>query len=324
MTFSNLKIAFLQKREVIDAQKAVVEGMIKESIPSSTISFFSGIDEIEPGSQFDVVITPTLPWLDDALSLFSGVEWIHFLSAGVEKIWDMNFCKHSFMMSKSSGVHPNTISEYVLGAALYFEKRFNQFFSQSVRHEWSRIWLGELTGKRLMVLGAGAIGAKIAERAKVFGMETIGVVKTARKLEHFDESISLSEVEDELNNIDFLVCCLPLTPITKGYVDFHLLSLLKEGAVFIDVSRGGVVREEGVLKALEQGYLKGAALDVFEEQPLPEASLLWGREDVLITPHVSGTTQHYMQRAVSIFIQNHLSLINHGRLETPVDVEKGY
>lgn len=324
MNFANVRIAFLQKPDVIRAQQSYVEQMLKDAIPSSKLFFFSSSDEIESGTSFDVVITPTLSWLDDALEKLSGVKWIHFLSAGIEKIWDMRFCKESVLMSKSSGVHPNTISEYVLGAILYFEKRFNHFVSQSNRHEWSRFWLGELSGKRLTVLGAGAIGKKIAERAKVFGMETIGVANSVRHIDYFDKIVTLADIKGELDRVDFLVCCLPLTDETNGLIDFAFLSELKEGTVLVDVSRGGVVQGDAVLKALEKNILKGAALDVFEEQPLPADSLLWGREDILVTPHVSGTTQHYMKGAISIFVQNYYALVEHGKLKTPVNVEMGY
>lgn len=324
MSFKNPKIAFLQKPEVLPVQKELILSWFGGANLNARIDFFSSATEIPDGEYFDIVIAPTLPWLDDALSCMTGVRWIHFLSAGIEKIWDMSFDKNSVLMSKSSGVHVSAMSEFVIGAILYFEKQFNRFVAQSNRREWSRAWLGELGGKKMTVLGAGAIGQKIAERGKLFDMKTIGAVNKIRNIDSFDNVVTLDRVSPELKDTDYLICCLPLTGKTKGVVDFSMLARLKPGAVLVDISRGGVVCEAAVLSALDLGILRGAALDVFEQQPLSQDSLFWGREDVLLTPHVSGTTQNYMSKALEIFARNFRQLQSEGTLSTPVDVTLGY
>ncbi|MDY0208026.1 MAG: D-2-hydroxyacid dehydrogenase [Pseudomonas sp.] len=324
MKFDHVKIVFLQKDEVIKQQKTLILSFFKKSIPNAKISFYGSAEQVPVGEQADILITPTLEWLDAALERLRGIQWIHFLSAGIEKIWKMQFDKQSLLMSKSSGVHVNTMSEYALAAILYFEKQFNKFVTQSGRREWSRSWLGELSGKKLIILGVGAIGQKLAERASNFGMTVVGSVNTPREIAYLDKTVRLNEIGLEMCDADYLVVCLPLTDSTKGVVDTVLLSNLKPGAVLVDISRGGVVREDAVLAALETGVLRGAALDVFEQQPLPAESALWARDDVLITPHVSGTTQNYMPRALEVFLKNFESLKATGVLSTPVDVKLGY
>lgn len=318
------RILFLQKAEVLEQQKSQVMEQLSSLLPDTEV-IFAGSPELVPnGASVDVVITPTLPWLPEALSRLSHYRWIHFLSAGVEKIWAMDFDKTRPLMTKSSGVHGAPMSEYAIGAMLYFAKQFGRFHQQARQCEWQRAWLDELTDKQLTVLGLGHIGQSLARRAKAFDMQVAGTLKTVRPIEHVDRVVPMSEINSELARTDFLVCCLPLTDETNGIVNADLLAKLKPGAVLIDISRGGVVKGESVITALNAGILKGAALDVFEQQPLPADSPLWKREDVLITPHVSGTTPYYLERALGVFIKNVDAHSRGQALQTPVSLERGY
>lgn len=318
------RILFLQKAEVLEQQKGQVSRQLGQALPEACITFAGCAEEVPEGAEFDAVITPTLPWLPEALARLASYRWIHFLSAGVEKIWAMDFDKASPLMTKSSGVHGAPMSEYAIGAMLYFTKEFGRFHQQARHREWQRAWLGELTGKQLTVLGLGHIGQSLARRAKAFDMVVAGTLRQLRPLEHVDRVVSLEDIDGELATTDFLVCCLPLTDETQGLVNAELLGKLKPGAVLIDISRGGVVKGDAVIDALDAGILKGAALDVFEQQPLPDDSPLWQREDVLITPHVSGTTPHYLERALNVFVDNHRALVCGVALITPVSLEGGY
>src|SRR5690606_21817966 len=193
------------------------------------------VGEIADNAEFDVVITPTLPWLPEALARLASYRWIHFLSAGVEKIWEMDFDMTRPLMTKSSGVHGAPMSEYAIGAMLYFIKQFGRFHQQSRHREWQRTWLDELAGKQLTVLGLGHIGQSLARRAKSFDMVVAGTLRQLRPLDNVDRVVSLEEIDGELAVTDFLVCCLPLTAATRGLVNAELLNKLKPGAVLIDI-----------------------------------------------------------------------------------------
>jgi phosphoglycerate dehydrogenase-like enzyme len=143
-------------------------------------------------------------------------------------------------------------------------------------------------------------------------------------LRDVDLARPLSEVAELLVDADYLAVCLPLTNETRGFVNADLLAHLKPGAVLVDISRGGVVRSDDVISALDNGHLRGAALDVFERQPLPPDSILWSRDDVLITPHVSGTTPFYLERALEVFAINAKAYLAGDPLPTLVDVRAGY
>lgn len=318
------RVLYLQIAEVLVQQQALVSGALQAALPEAEIVFAGSVEAVPNHAAFDVVITPTLPWLPAALAKLDGYRWLHFLSAGVEKIWEMDFDKTGTLMTKSSGVHGAPMSEYAIGAMLYFTKQFGRFHDQARQAIWERTWLGELSGCQLTVLGLGHIGQSLARRAKAFDMQVVGTQRTPRAIEGVDRVVALEEIGAELAQTDFLVVCLPLTDATRGVVNDQLLAQLKPGAVLVDISRGGVVSGEALLRALDNGTLKGAALDVFEQQPLPAASPLWKRSDVLITPHVSGTTPFYLERALDVFVDNLRAYQQGQPFTTAVSIDAGY
>lgn len=318
------RVLFLQKLDVLELQRDQVSQQLSAALPDVVVEFAGSPEDIEPGRRYDAVIAPTLPWLPEALVRVTGLRWIHFLSAGIEKIWGMPFDKQGLIMTKSSGIHGPQMSEYAIGAMLFFAKRFGQFIEQSRERRWERCWLDELTGKGVMILGMGHVGSMIAERAKVFGMRVIGVQKQPRPSPHADQVVSLDHVEQHLGATDYLVVCLPLTKETRGLIDAKFLLRLKHGACLIDISRGGVTSETALLAALESRSLTGAALDVMEQEPLPETSGLWSNPNVLLTPHVSGTSPHYMQRALALFVEYCKKMVTNKNIETQDNCRSSY
>ena len=143
-----------------------------------------------------------------------------------------------------------------------------------------------------------------ARRCKAFDMRVIAVTRSGHTVKGADLSLALSDARAMLPETNYLVVCVPLTDETRNLVDGGFLGPLAPGAVLVDISRGGVVSAEAIISALDSGILRGAALDVFEEEPLPPASPLWGRPDILVTPHVSGTSPHYLSRALDVFSKN--------------------
>jgi phosphoglycerate dehydrogenase-like enzyme len=318
------RILFVQQADLLEEQQPQVLQRLKEKLPDAEVFFAGTADQVPVGAKFDALIAPTVSWLPEVLERIQGVDWIHFLSAGVEKIWDMDFDKQSILMTKSSGVHGRPMSEFAIGAMLYFAKQFGRFSEQSRQHVWERGWLDELTGRRLAVLGLGHVGQAVAERAKMFGMRVVGTVNSPRTIAVADHVFPTEALREALQGADYLCICLPLTPSTRGLVDHAALSQLRRGAVVVDISRGGVMCQSAVLQALDAGHLSGAALDVFENEPLETTSPLWGRPDLLLTPHVSGTTPHYVDRALDVFLTNAERLLAGETPATPIDVVRGY
>lgn len=323
MTQDLNRILFLQNAAVLPQQAAQAQAALTNALPGVEVTCASAPEEV-PQQRFEAIITPTLPWLPQTMARVQGLEWVHFLSAGVEKIWNMPVDWSTLTLSKSSGIHGPQMSEYAIGALLHFAKGFDRFIEQSRARQWQRFWLDELTGQTLMVLGGGAVGKMVGQRARTFGMQVIAVKRRPDAQDWADMTVDFQTARTQLNAVNALVVCVPLTKETRGMVDHALLSALAPGAVLVDISRGGVVLGDAVADLLDAGHLRGAALDVFETQPLPESSRLWKRPDVLLTPHVSGTSPHYLDRALSVFLANARALQTGQPLITPVDQMSRY
>lgn len=317
------RILLAQSPEAISSQGSALRELL-ESRLGATVGFASSPQDVAAGSHYDVVIAPTVPWLPELLQRLEAVQWVHFLSAGVERIWSMDVNWSNLLLTKSSGVHAAPMSEYAIGAMLYFAKSFDQFVAQSRDRNWSRVWLDELTDKNLLILGLGSVGGAVADRARAFGMSVTGVVRTPRGRQTEFPVHTLDDLPTLLPETDVVVVTMPLTEETRDLVGSEFFSHLRAGAILVDMSRGGIVDEDAVIEALETRTLRGAAVDVFEREPLPADSRLWDRTDVLLTPHVAGTTPHYMERALEIFCRNVEALERGEPLITPVEVERGY
>ncbi len=314
----------LQKPEPLARQKGELCRRLGDIAPGANVICAGSSADVPEGAEVDAVIAPGLPWLPDALRRIRGPAWLHLLSAGADSLADMDYPFGDLVVTKSAGVHGPAMSEFAIGAMLYLEKQLGRFRAQQSRRAWERAWLGELTGKTLAIVGLGAVGSCLAKRAKAFDMRCVGVARTMRPTEGIDEVYQTAELPKALAQANYVVLALPLTAETRGLVDKNTLADMKPGAGLIDLSRGGIVVERDLASALESGHLSGAVLDVFEREPLPESSPLWDLENVLITPHVAGTTPHYLQRALDIFAQNYVALRAGRGPVTPVDLAAGY
>lgn len=318
-----MKVLFVQRPDVLLRQRALVETELAQ-LNDADIRFASSLEEALLYQDTDVMVCPTLPWISEAVQRLPQLKWIHFLSAGIDRIWKMSFDKTQFRMSKSVGVHASTITEYVLGAILYILKGFGTFQQQQHRREWQRFQLDECYGKTLAIIGVGTIGVQLAQLAKSMGMRVVGTVAHRREISNVDEVYGSDAYDAVLAQADFVVLLAPLTSATQGIIDSKAFECMKDSAWLINVARGELVNQPALVDALLSKQIAGAVLDVFDEEPLGSASQLWEMDNVLITPHVAGTTQHYMSRALKVFKDNYLRYQSTGELMTPVSIEKEY
>jgi phosphoglycerate dehydrogenase-like enzyme len=173
-------------------------------------------------------------------------------------------------------------------------RRFKETFFQ----------MRELWGKTIGIIGTGDIGSCLATRAKAFGMTTIGCNRTGRKAEGFDTVVHPGMLDMLLKESDFVVLALPLTGDTRYLIGERELGMMKPSAIVINVSRGSVIDEKALIAALKDRRIAAAALDVFEEEPLPSGSPLWKMENVVITPHCAGWGENFKRRYLDILHAN--------------------
>jgi len=210
-------------------------------------------------------------------------------------------------VTTSSGVHAGPLAEFAILGLLEFAKDL------PLRRRWQheRHWpegqtpVGELRGQTLLLVGVGAIGTETARLASAFGMHVLAVKRSLEAdVPHVDELHPVSELRALVARADAIVVTLPGTDATRGLLDAETLAAVKPGAVLVNVGRGTVIDEAALAERLQDGTLKGAALDVFAEEPLPQDSPLWGLENVIVTPHDIALVPAEEPRIVDLFIDN--------------------
>ena len=239
------------------------------------------------------------------------LKWIHFGVAGLEHSLFSDILKSKTIITNASGVHAGPVSEFVMSAILYFAKRFKDCYEFMQTTNWTQ-WevakqMVQLKGKTVGIIGFGSLGMAIAKKVKAFDMKVIATRRLQKKVEHkktADELIPISKLSHLLKNSNFVVVACPLTPITIGMIDKRELSTMKSSAIIINIARGKIINEAALIKALQIKTIAGAALDVFEEEPLPKESPLFALDNVFLSPHISGNFPEYQHDVMVQFADN--------------------
>lgn len=243
----------------------------------------------------------------DAETVEAGeFEWVQALSAGVDHYPQETLQEADVALTNASGVHAEPIGEQVLGAMLSFERRFLESQRNKDRNSWERVEGGELNGKTLGIVGVGAIGSRVAELGSAFGMEVLGTKRDPETMpDAVDEAFGADGHTALCQRADYLVLACPLTDETEGLIGAPEFRLLDSDAVLVNIARGAVCDEEALIRALQYKQIRGAALDVFETEPLPAESPLWDLSNVLLTPHMAGSTTKKDERWADIIGDNY-------------------
>lgn len=233
------------------------------------------------------------------------LKWVQGKAAGVDFLDLEKLERNKILLTNGSGIHSIPIAESVFGMLLSYARGIQTAVKNQQTKTWEKVdKLMELHEKTIMIVGTGKIGVEIGRLAKAFNMKTIGVNRSGRDVDYMDQLIKQPELKEQVKQADIVVNILPHTDQTHYFFNEDIFSQMKEGTLFINVGRGPTVKTDDLIKALDNGKLAFAGLDVFETEPLPENSELWGREDVLITPHITGIAEHFKKRLFAIFEEN--------------------
>ena len=227
-------------------------------------------------------------------------------------------------VANARGIHGDYMSEFALAMILAFEKRLPLWIAHQRKREWQYHRTGSLRGKTVGILGLGAIGCEVARLCGALGMRAIGTRREPRDTPGVEAVFGPRDTDRVLEQCDFVVVLLPLTEETRGWLDARRLSRLPRHAVLINLARGGILDETALLDALRAGRLRGAALDVFAQEPLPRESPLWEAPNLILTPHVSGWFPDYSERVADILVENLERLERGDSLRNAVDPRRGY
>lgn len=241
------------------------------------------------------------------LAQLPNLVWVQQPGAGAD--WLMRapaFRSSEILLTSASGVHAIPIAEHVLALMFALSRRIHRFVRAQRDHEWRpRGRLGELDGATVGIVGLGSIGAKTAEKARGLNMRVLGLRRDASKpCPHVERLFGPDGLHAMLAEVDWLVLAAALTPETTHLMGEREFAAMKDSAYLINVGRGALVDELALIRALRDGRIGGAGLDVFEREPLPADSPLWDMGNVVVTPHFAGATPYYAQRVTDIFVEN--------------------
>ncbi len=282
-------------------------------------------------AEVEVLFTsPVIP--ADITERAPELRWVQLTSAGVDWLLDGRLAQSGITITTASGIHSVPIGEYVMAVMLAFAKGLPGAMRAQGERTWRPYLADELHGKTAGIIGLGAIGGYVAKLAKANGMRVMAVRRSAERrstgdeagFSDVDELLPPSDLPYLLSEADYVVIAVPLTSESRGLIGERELRTMKPTARIINIARGAIIEEATLVRALKEGWIAGAALDVFEKEPLPPESELWGMENVILTPHISGGTPVYMERAVALFCDNLRRYLEGEPLRNAVEVGRGY
>ncbi|RST77174.1 D-2-hydroxyacid dehydrogenase [Siminovitchia acidinfaciens] len=240
------------------------------------------------------------------LNKMPSLQWIHIGQTGIEHLDIPAILSRKIRLTHTKDIHGIPISEYVLSMILYSVRDIQRYLRSKNTCYWDRRErVGEAFGKTVSIFGTGSIGQDIAKLLKALNMKTIGVNTSGSPKRYFDEVYTLKEKHSVLKESDFVVLIMPATEETHHCIGKEELEIMKKSSFLINVGRGPLIDDEAFINALSQKEIKGAALDVFDTEPLPENHPFWNLSNVFITPHIASMTDQYNSRAMEKFAANY-------------------
>ncbi|MFD6948884.1 hydroxyacid dehydrogenase [Nocardiopsis sp. TSRI0078] len=264
-----------------------------------------------------------------------SLAWVHAATAGVDNLMFPGLVGSDAVVTNSRGVFDEPIAEYVLGQVVAFAKGFHQSWDHQRERRWEHRETERVSGRRALVVGTGPIGRHIARKLTAAGMDVCASGSHAREGDPDFGSVVESSLADrgadggptllgELPRADYVVVAAPLTDSTRGLVDRRFLGLMKPTARLVNVARGPIVVQADLVAALEGGVISGAALDVFEDEPLKATSPLWWLPGSVVSPHMSGDVVGWRDDLMDLFLDNLARYLDGRELLNVVDKSRGY
>jgi phosphoglycerate dehydrogenase-like enzyme len=263
----------------------------------------------------------------DQLPQASSLRWIQLISAGVPQDLCPPALRQKITVTNLAGLYGPTIAEHALGLMIVLARKLQVAQRNQSRAAWDRSLASsmiDLRRRTLAIIGLGNIGQSVARLAHGHGMRVVGCRRTKRPAPFVDRVFPLAELHAMLAEADVLCVAAPLTKQTDGMLGPAEFAAMKRGALYINISRGGIAQEPALLDALKSGQVAGAGLDVFAVEPLRPDHPLWGMPQVVITPHYSGETVNLAQPPSERFARNLAAWLVGRQLEGVVDLECGY
>lgn len=288
-----------------EAVRSHYEQALRGAFPELKIRTAATVDEAAGAIEgADVLLTFGAMMQDRVFDKADSLKWVHAIGTGVDGITDAPSLGAGVMVSSTKGIHGAPMSEMAFLLMLALSRGLPRILKAQDECRWDR-WPGRLLdSKTAGILGVGGIAEELAPRLKAFGMQVIGISRSARPVAGIDRFHSRDDLAGIAGELDYLIVLVPYEPATHNLVDAAVLAAMKPAAYLINIARGGVVDEEALVQALNGGRLAGAGLDTFVSEPLPPGHALWKAPNTIITPHLGGFNDAYADKALPQIITN--------------------
>lgn len=314
-----------KKLIIINRLSSEKTAAIAGAVPGSVVEAYDSVAAAVPHvSDADALavwgFTDIRPLLENA----PRIQWVHSLSDGVEKLLCPALLKNSIVLTNSRGIHDKPVAEHIMALLLAWTRKIPDAVRFQDQHEWKRLKAGSVYGKTAVIVGFGGIGRAAAERAKSFGMKIIAVKKHRSDELFADQVCTAEELDQVLPQADYIICALPATEETAAYFKKEHFAMMKPSALFINIARGSIIDEKGLIESLRGGHPGGAALDVFTKEPLPPDHPLWSMKQVMITPHMASMVPDFWAKLLHLLTENFIAFNRGDSLINQVDKTRGY
>jgi phosphoglycerate dehydrogenase-like enzyme len=266
--------------------------------------------------------------LQQVFRMATQVRWVHTRAAGLDNLLFQELIDSPAVLTNGSGVFSQSLGEFALGAILYFAKDFRRMLASQMAGRWAPFEVFDISGQTVGIVGYGDIGRAVATRARSLGMRVLGMTRRGALLYNADPLVNRvfgpADRIEMIAQCDYIVVAAPLTPETRGLLGEGEFAAMKREAVVINVGRGPVIDEPALIRALSERRIKGAALDVFDTEPLPQGHPFYLLDNVLLSPHCADHTPDWLDAAMRFFLQNFDRYRRREPLLNVVDKRLGY
>ena len=308
---------------IMDKDADWFASQLAPQFPDFTFSAAHSLEQaLETAKDAEILIGLAPALKEPLLQAMANLKWIHALTTGVDNLLTSPSLAPDIFLSNSRGIHGPQMSELAVLFMLSTLRDYPRMLENQNRRLWERWPQPLLLGKTACIVGLGSIAEALIERLLAFGMTVTGVSDGRSDVAGVTRVYRRDELANAAGDTDFLIVLVPYTPTTHHMINDTIVAAMRPDAILINLSRGGCVDEDAVEKHLRSGTIRAAALDVFEQEPLPESSSLWDTPGITLTPHIGGMSDIYREQVLPSVINNLKAWVNGGGRALPDRVER--
>lgn len=278
---------------------------VRKAFPQEIIRDARNVaDALGQCADCDVLVAMAHEVTDELVGRMPRLRYICAMSAGTERVDSLKELKPEVLITSGRGIHGPQMSELAFMSMISLSREFPRMLRNQERHIWERWPQKLLWGKTAVLVGIGPIAEELAARCAAFGIRVIGISDARTEAPHFEYLVPRARLRDAAAEADFIIVLVPLSSQTHHMINDDVLGAMKKTGILINLARGPVVDEKALVKALQEGRIGGAALDVFELEPLPPDNPLWDMPNVIVTPRVGGMSDVYSEQILPLIVHN--------------------